>query len=243
MLAQLDRQSQWRGVSPDRVGLVDLMRLYDVPAVSMAVRQDGAEPWTHAYGASPTDIFQACSISKHVAAFGALRLVDQGVLALDEDIEAYLMSWRLPESDGWRPTITLRQLLAHTAGLSYNWFRGFGQGEALPTITEVLRGHPPATSPPVRATMLPGSGFRYSGSHYAVLHQLLEDVTGTDFAELMRSLVLTIHAPGQPPLRLQTLSDGRLRATALDCELTVLDGAVLQLRQRDMTLTATRQES
>lgn len=167
------------------------MRFYDVPAVNVAVRQDGAEPWTHAYGTvDPRSIFQACSISKHVAAFGALRLVDDGVLALDEDIETYLVSWRLPESGGWRARVTVRQLLAHTAGLSYNWFRGFSQGDPVPTITEVLRGQPPATSPPVRATMLPGSGFRYSGSHYAVLQQLMEDVTGTGFADLMRSLVL-----------------------------------------------------
>jgi CubicO group peptidase (beta-lactamase class C family) len=175
------------------------MRFYDVPAVSVAVRQDGAEPWANAYGTatsgavdavSTSSIFQACSISKHVAAFGALRLVDQGVLELDEDIDAYLVSWRLPESGGWRPTVTVRQLLAHTAGLSYNWFRGFNAGQAVPTITEVLRGVPPATSPPVRATMLAGSGFRYSGSHYAVLQQLMEDVTGTGFAALMHSLVL-----------------------------------------------------
>lgn len=192
-LAELDRQSRWRAPSPDRVGLVELMRLYDVPAVSLAVRQEGAEPWAHAYGTDtvgPRSVFQACSISKHVAAFGALRLVDQGVLELDENVDAYLRSWRLPDSDGWRAAVTLRQLLAHTAGLSYSWFRGFGQGAAVPDIADVLRGAAPATSPPVRAAMLPGSGFRYSGSHYAVLEQLLADVTGTGFAELMRTLVL-----------------------------------------------------
>jgi CubicO group peptidase (beta-lactamase class C family) len=149
VLDQLDRQSPWRAASPDRVGLPDLMRTYDVPAVS-AVRQGGAQPWSHAYGATPTSIFQACSISKHVAAFGALRLVDQGVLELDGDIDTRLVSWHLPKSGGWRPVVTLRQLLAHTADLSSNWFRGFGQHEPTPTITEVLRGEPPATSPPVR---------------------------------------------------------------------------------------------
>jgi CubicO group peptidase (beta-lactamase class C family) len=191
-LDQLDRQWRWRQASPDRVSLSELMRLYDVPAVSVAVRQDGAETWAYAYGrgVSQRSIFQACSISKHVAAFGALRLVDQGVLDLDEDIHTYLTSWQLPKADGWQAVVTVRQLLAHTAGLSYNWFRGFDHGEMLPTTTEVLRGQLPATSPPVRAAMLPGSAFRYSGSHYAVLQQLMEDVTRTDFAELMRSLVL-----------------------------------------------------
>jgi CubicO group peptidase (beta-lactamase class C family) len=86
-LERLDRQSGWRTTSPDRVGLVELMRLYDVPTVGVAVHQDGAEPWPHTYGEG--SVFQACSISKHVAAFGVSRLVDQGRLALDEDIDAY----------------------------------------------------------------------------------------------------------------------------------------------------------
>lgn len=45
------------------------------------------------------------------------------ILDLDADIGGYLTSWQLPGGDGWRPSVTLRQLLAHTAGLSYNWFR------------------------------------------------------------------------------------------------------------------------
>jgi hypothetical protein len=55
---------------------------------------------------------------------------------------------------------------------------------------------------------------------------------------------LTLHSPGQPPLGLHPLPDGRFRATALDCELTFVDqdgDITLLLRQQDMTLTATRQ--
>lgn len=136
-------------------------------------------------------VFQACSISKHVAAFGTLRLVGDGVLDLDADIEDYLTSWRLPASGrGWRPRVTLRQLLAHTAGLSYDWFRGYDAGEPVPSLLQTLRGEAPANTPPVRPGLLPGSRFRYSGSHYAVLQQLMLDVTGARFDELMRTLVL-----------------------------------------------------
>ncbi|MFE9748533.1 serine hydrolase domain-containing protein [Saccharothrix saharensis] len=190
VLTALERQAGWRHPSPDRVDLADLMRLYDVPAVSVAVRQDGAGHWAGGFGAGPGTLFQAASISEHVAAFGTLRLVDQGVLDLDEDVDAYLTSWRVPETGGRRVVITLRRLLAHTAGLTSNWFRGFRPDEPLPTLRQVLAGEPPATSPPVRVSMLPGSAFRYSGSHYAVLEQLLEDVTGTGFADLMAALAL-----------------------------------------------------
>jgi CubicO group peptidase (beta-lactamase class C family) len=175
--------------------LPDLMNRCLVPGLSIAVEADGEPLWAAGYGTiaagsstpvGPRTAFQACSISKHVAAFGAVRLVGQGVLALDEDVNRYLTSWRLP-TDGW--VVTVRQVLAHTAGLSYNWFRGRGAGEPVPTLLDVLDGRPPADTPPVRPSLLPGSRFRYSGSHYAVLQQLMVDVTGEGFEELMRALV------------------------------------------------------
>lgn len=151
VLTALERQSGWRHPSPDRVDLVDLMRMYDVPAVSVAVRQDGAGQdgagqWAGGFGAGPRTLFQAASISKHVAAFGALRLVDQGVLDLDEDVDAYLRSWRVPETGGRRAVITLRHLLAHTAGLTSNWFRGSARTSRCPRCGRCW----PASRPPPR---------------------------------------------------------------------------------------------
>lgn len=199
VLEQLDRHGAWGQLSPDLTALADLMDLYRIPGISVAVGQQDREIWTASYGTVGTDVatpissrtvFQACSISKHVAAFGALRLVANGALDLDADIHQYLTSWQLPASDGRRANVTLRQLLAHTAGLSYNWFRGYGTGEAVPSLLQTLAGHAPANTPPVRASLLPGSRFRYSGSHFAVLQQLLVDVTGSRFEELMLALVL-----------------------------------------------------
>lgn len=199
VLDRLDRHGAWGQLSPDLTTLPDLMDLYQIPGIGIAVGQQEGEIWTASHGTVGTDVatpitsrtvFQACSISKHVAAFGALRLVADGVLDLDADIYHYLTSWQLPASDGRRTSVTLRQLLAHTAGLSYNWFRGYGTGEAIPSLLQTLAGQAPANTPPVRASLLPGSRFRYSGSHFAVLQQLLVDVTGSRFEELMRMLVL-----------------------------------------------------
>lgn len=192
ILDRLDRHADWGQPSPDRTTLAGLMELFGVPGVGIAVGLDGGELWTAGYGTGgttpvgPRTAFQACSISKHAAAFGTLRLVADGVLDLDADIHDYLTSWRLPGG----ATVTPRQLLAHTAGLSYNWFRGYGPGEAVPSLLETLDGRAPANTPPVRVSLLPGSRFRYSGSHFAVLQQLLVDVTGTPFEELMHALVL-----------------------------------------------------
>jgi CubicO group peptidase (beta-lactamase class C family) len=131
-------------------------------------------------------LFPACSISKHVAAFGTLRLVADGKMDLDADVNTYLSSWHLPGSG----TVTVRQLLAHTAGLTENWFPGYAEGQPVPSLLQILKGEPPANTPPVRRELPQGSQFRYSGSHYAVLQQLLIDVTETPFDELMARLVL-----------------------------------------------------
>jgi CubicO group peptidase (beta-lactamase class C family) len=198
-LSRLDRHRRSVQPSPDVASLAELMAADGIPGVAVAAGTLADGVWSAGYGTigagrpepvTGTTVFQACSISKHVAAFGALRLVADGTLSLDADIRDYLSSWQLSDSDGWRPRVTPRQLLAHTAGLSYNWFPGYGAGAAVPSLRQILDGEPPATTPPVRATLLPGSQFRYSGSHYAVLQQLMTDVTGTPFAELLDALVL-----------------------------------------------------
>jgi CubicO group peptidase (beta-lactamase class C family) len=86
--------------------------------------------------------------------------------------------------------VTLRQLLCHSAGLTVHGFSGYPPGQPLPTLRQLLDGEPPANSPPVRVDVLPGTICRYSGGGYCVLQQLLCDVTGADFAALMRELVL-----------------------------------------------------
>jgi CubicO group peptidase (beta-lactamase class C family) len=199
-LGRLDRHGNSERLTPDTADLGELMSTYRLPAISIAVAGPASEMWCAGFGTTTTEhgavvtsrtMFQACSISKHVAAFGAVRLADDGVIDLDGDIAEHLTSWQLPAAEsGWRPRVTVRQLLAHTAGLSYNWFRGYEAGEPTPTLGQVLRGEPPANTQPVRPALLPGSKFRYSGSHYAVLQQLMVDVTKTPFEELMRTLVL-----------------------------------------------------
>lgn len=153
-----------------------------IPSVGVAVGGPDGDVWTAGHDL----VFPACSISKHVAAFGTLRLVADATIDLDTDVNAYLSTWQLPGAG----TVTVRQVLAHTAGLTKNWFPGYAAGEPVPSLPQILRGEPPANTPTVRRELPPGTEFRYSGSHYAVLQQLLTDVTGTPFDKLMATLVL-----------------------------------------------------
>lgn len=184
---------------PDRA-MENLMQRHVVPGVSIAVIRGGKVDWARGYGvlraggAEAVDtgtLFQAASISKPVTAAGALRLVNAGVLDLDEDVNRELRSWKLPEND-WttRTPVTLRQLLSHSAGTTVPGFPGYAEGEALPTLVQVLDGEPPANTAPIRVDIEPGTQLRYSGGGYTVVQQLMIDATEKRFPELMHETVL-----------------------------------------------------
>ncbi len=170
------------------------------PGVSVAVINGGVIEWAKGYGVTeagggnavtPQILFQAASLSKPVAALAALRLVEQGKLALDEDVNARLTSWKVPENDFTKAEkVTLRRLLSHSAGLTVSGFPGYSAGTTVPALVQVLDGQKPATTAAIRADIVPGTIWRYSGGGYTVMQQLLMDVTGRPFPLLLSEMVL-----------------------------------------------------
>ncbi len=178
--------------------LLQRMSDHRIPGVSIAVINEYQLEWTRGYGvremgtADYVDAdtpFQACSISKPVAAMAALRLVEQGRLDLDVDINTFLTSWKIPANGTWQPKVTLRQLLSHTAGISIPWFAGYHPEQDIPTLHEVLEGEQPSNTPAIQVITIPGLRFRYSGGGYCVLQQVLTNVMKQPFPRLMRDLV------------------------------------------------------
>ena len=134
--------------------------------------------------------FQAGSISKPVFALAVMKLVEAGSLDLDADVNDYLKSWKVPANDGWRPRLTLRQLLSHTAGTTVHGFAGYPAAGPWPTMSQVLQGLPPANNQPIIVDLLPGMQVRYSGGGTTIAQQVVVDVTERSFPDLMRELVL-----------------------------------------------------
>jgi CubicO group peptidase (beta-lactamase class C family) len=120
-----------------------------------------------------------------------LHFVEQGLIELDGDVNQWLVSWQVPENEFTVvEKVTLRRLLSHSAGVTVHGFRGYAQGEPVPNLRQILDGEWPANSPAIRVVAVPGSQWRYSGGGYMIVQQLLEDVTGQPFAEIMREVVL-----------------------------------------------------
>lgn len=67
-------------------------------------------------------IFRAASLSKPLVTAAALALVDAGVMSLDDPVTRFLPEFR-PKFGDAEPTITVRHLLTHTAGLSYGFLQ------------------------------------------------------------------------------------------------------------------------
>jgi len=204
----LKSSDTFRNLVTRRHSIEESLTRYNVPGLSIAVINDGQLEWAKGYGVreagksepvTTETLFQCASISKPVAAIGAMRLVETGKLSLDEDVNEQLTSWKVPPvefQDGsghagqWQPHITLRQLVSHTAGLTVDGFPGYTFDQRIPSYTDILDGKLPANTPAIRVDTLPGTQFRYSGGGYCVLLHLLEDVTGKPFPALLRELVL-----------------------------------------------------
>jgi CubicO group peptidase (beta-lactamase class C family) len=74
--------------------------------------EDGGLPVT------PKTIFAIGSTSKIINAMMIMRLVEQGILDLDEAVVHYLPGYVFTDNPGWGEQVTLRHLLSHTSGLA-----------------------------------------------------------------------------------------------------------------------------
>jgi len=180
--------------------IAERMRYWHVPGVSVAIIDNFQIVYARGFGVTEfgggvpvdtTTLFLAGSISKPVFATGAMRLVQDGRLSLDDDVNGKLKSWRLPDSKFTeKEKVTLRRLLSHTAGLTVWGFPGYEAGKPVPTVPQVLDGAAPANTDAVRNDTTPGARWLYSGGGITIAQLLTTDVTGEAFPALMKRLVL-----------------------------------------------------
>jgi CubicO group peptidase (beta-lactamase class C family) len=145
-----------------------------IPGLAVALIRDGEVVWADGFGVANTitrqpvtadTVFEVASNSKVVTAYTAFRLVEQGVLALDEPVVTYLSEPWLPPSE-YGEQITLRHLASHSSGLS---------DRQLPLDRSIL--------------FKPGSDFLYSGVGALYLQEVIEQVTGQSLNDVANALV------------------------------------------------------
>ncbi len=181
LLSLLPGAAGYAQTAPAAATLTALMQRAGVPGMQL-VYTHGRTVWAYALGqrtagqvpaVDAATTFEAASLGKAVEAYVALRLVDCGVLDLDQPLLRYAPYPRVQGAAGAR-NITARMVLGHTTGLP-NW-------AANPT-------GPEWKTTPLRLKYAPDSCWNYSGEGYVWLQKTLEHLTGKSFETLAREEV------------------------------------------------------
>ena len=178
-----------------KLNIFNQMRDYKIPGVSIAVINDFKIDWAKGYGLmeSGTDkkvssetMFQSGSTTKILMAIVILRLVEEGKLDLDTDINTYLNSWKMPEHPSGKK-VTLRMLLTHQSGINRPG-NGFDtEPGSNPTLIQFLKGEKPVLNDSVFFDTIPGTSHSYSNFGYLVMQFLLEDYFNTSYTEFVET--------------------------------------------------------
>lgn len=168
--------------------LADLARVQRdgrVPSVVAGVVRDGGLAWSAARGtvggeATGTDVqYRLGSITKTVTAVAVMRLRDEGLVGLDDPLDAHVPGTPFGNR-------TVGQLLAHGAGLRAEapgqwWERAPGS-----TWDDLAASFTAGSDVPHAA----GRRFHYSNLGYAALGELLARVRDAAWADVVRDEVL-----------------------------------------------------
>ena len=151
------------------------------------VRRGGRQVYARAAGLADREagrvmtegaVFRLASVTKPVVAACVLRMVDLGLVALDDPVTRFLPEFRPRGPDGSEAVIRVRHLLSHTSGLTYGGGGAFPRGLAGPLmpLDEVMARL--AAEPLLFA---PGTGWEY-GMSTDVLGAMVAAVNGSDVA-------------------------------------------------------------
>ena len=142
---EIQEKSIEQFVSEIEKKIPQLLHDFTVPGAAIAIIENGEIVLQKGYGFSDIEKevkvntktgFNIGSISKTIAAWGVMKLVQEGKIDLDAPAEKYLSRWHLPESEFNSNEVTIRRLLSHTAGLSLHGYPGWSPNDKLPTIEE-----------------------------------------------------------------------------------------------------------
>ena len=191
------------GKKTSKGNILKRLKRNKINGASVAVIHQGKLAWAKTYGiteagstnpVTTTTLFQAASIGKVITALAVLKLVAEGKLDLDENVNDKLKRWKIKENKHTESTkVTLRHLLSHSAGLTDGYgFLGYDPKDQIPTLLQILNNASPAkTKKSLAIKSTPGKVERYSGAGYLIIQLLIEDVSQLSFADYVQQRIFT----------------------------------------------------
>ena len=180
-MANLDEVSGWLSAN-----LSELLAKYKVPGAAVGVYSGGqvvdcaAGVLSHATGVEATtdSVFQIGSITKTWTGTLIMQLADEGLLDIDKPVVSYLPDFDLADGEAAR-TMTVRQVLSHTAGFEGDIFTDTGNNDdCVEKYVATLKTDP--------QLFPPGEMFSYNNAGYCVLGRIVEVLRGKPFDQALR---------------------------------------------------------
>ncbi|MGP4017145.1 serine hydrolase domain-containing protein [Saccharopolyspora sp. 5N708] len=169
--------------------LDELRATHHVPGASLAVLADGeihelASGVLHrGTGVEVTtdSVFLAGSLAKPYTATLVMQLVDSGDLELDTPVVDVLPEFATPDPEATK-TITIRQLLSHTGGVTNDFNHDTGRGDdCIAKYVQAAREVP--------LDLPPGTAYSYGSLGYVVLGRVIEVLTGKTWDQALRDML------------------------------------------------------
>jgi CubicO group peptidase (beta-lactamase class C family) len=180
-MANLDEVSGWLSAN-----LSELLAKYKVPGAAVGVYSGGqvadfaSGVLSHAtrIEATTDSVFQIGSITKTWTGTLIMQLADEGLLDIDKTVVSYLPGFDLADSQA-AATMTVRQLLCHTAGFEGDIFTDTGTNDdCVEKYVATLKTDP--------QLFPPGEMFSYNNAGYCVLGRIVEVLRGKPFDQALR---------------------------------------------------------
>ena len=128
---------------------------------------------------SPDSMFCIASMTKPITAASVMMLQDEGSLSLDDPLEKHLPEFaQLKNAAGERVSVTLRQCLAHTSGMSDVSLEEENRAEKLADLIPMILEKPTLFDP--------GERWEYCQTSINMVAHVVEVISGKSFPEFLQ---------------------------------------------------------
>ena len=162
------------------------------PGIAVSVIKDGNIIYQKGFGMANLEYgtpitektkFHVASLSKQFTAFMILKLQDEGLLSINDDVRKYIS-----ELPNYGKTITIKHLLTHSSGLREQWrlleMAGWRLDDVIKTdqIFKLIKNQK-------ELNFSPGDRFSYCNSGFTLLAIIVERLTKTSFANYAKQTI------------------------------------------------------
>lgn len=185
-------QSQSSTTKTDIDALFEKYNNSDTPGIAVSVSKDGKVVYQKGFGMANLEYgipittktkFHVASLSKQFTAFMILKLEDEGLLSINDDVRTYI-----PELPDYGKIITVNHLLTHSSGIRDQWRLLEMAGWRLDDVIKTEQVFKLITNQK-ELNFAPGDNFKYSNSGYTLLAIIVERLTNMPFADYAKQTI------------------------------------------------------